>query len=215
MKVYFISGLAADNRVFKFIKLPAGFEAVYLDWIKPVDGENLREYAIRLGSKIDISEPFYLVGLSMGGMMASEICCQLSPVKTILISSVPLREEFPPYTKAVKYLKLHKIIPARVFKSASIMKRIFTKETPEVKKILKEVIRASDENFIRWSLDAIVNWDNKEKNEKIVQIHGSRDELLPLKYTKPDYVIKNGTHLMVLSKANEISDILKKILVEQ
>ncbi|RYD69520.1 MAG: hypothetical protein EOP53_27030, partial [Sphingobacteriales bacterium] len=65
MKVYFISGLAADCRVFKRIQLPAGFESVYLDWIPPLPNESLQSYAMRMAESIDTNEPFALVGLSM------------------------------------------------------------------------------------------------------------------------------------------------------
>ena len=53
MKVYFISGLAADKRIFKNLRLPEGFEPVYLDWISPLKDESLRDYALRLAKKID------------------------------------------------------------------------------------------------------------------------------------------------------------------
>ena len=43
MKVYFVSGLAADKRVFKHIILPVGFETVYLDWITPLKNESLKK----------------------------------------------------------------------------------------------------------------------------------------------------------------------------
>ncbi|MBC7849623.1 MAG: hypothetical protein H7Y31_07800, partial [Chitinophagaceae bacterium] len=55
MKVYFISGLAADRRVFKNIVLPDEHEIVHLDWITPLKGESLREYSQRLSSPIDSS----------------------------------------------------------------------------------------------------------------------------------------------------------------
>ena len=39
MKVYFVSGLAADSRVFKHIRVPAGFEMVHLEWLPPLANE--------------------------------------------------------------------------------------------------------------------------------------------------------------------------------
>jgi hypothetical protein len=52
MKVYFISGLAADSRVFKYIQLSEEHEIVHLDWIQPVADETLSEYAIRWQKKL-------------------------------------------------------------------------------------------------------------------------------------------------------------------
>ena len=58
MKVYCISGIAADGRLFRRMQLPPGFEAVYLDWIKPLKNEALRDYALRMGEKIETGKPF-------------------------------------------------------------------------------------------------------------------------------------------------------------
>ena len=60
MKVYFISGLAADSRVFKHIRLPEKYQPVYLDWIKANKNESLESYALRLAKKIDMNEKFIL-----------------------------------------------------------------------------------------------------------------------------------------------------------
>ena len=46
MKIYFISGLAADRRIFKNLRLPDGFEPVYLDWISPLKDESLHADAV-------------------------------------------------------------------------------------------------------------------------------------------------------------------------
>src|SRR6266487_4519719 len=97
MKVYFISGLAADKRVFKHIQLPPGFEAVHLDWISPQKDESLANYALRLADNINRNEPFALVGLSFGGMLATEIAKRYHPAATILISSVPVSTQLPGY----------------------------------------------------------------------------------------------------------------------
>lgn len=53
MKVYFISGLAADSRVFKHVVLPPGYEPIYIDWINPLTAESLQDYALRLAEKIN------------------------------------------------------------------------------------------------------------------------------------------------------------------
>ncbi len=74
MKVYFISGLAADKRVFKYISLPTGCEAVHLDWITPQKDDTLPSYALRLASAINRDEPFALVGLSFGGNAGNGDC---------------------------------------------------------------------------------------------------------------------------------------------
>ena len=212
MKVYFISGLAADRRVFKNIRIPDGFEAVYLDWISPLKDESLRDYSLRLAEKIDTSEKFVLVGLSMGGMVAVEIANRISPLLTIIIASVPVSGQLPFYFRFAAKLYLHRLVSIRLLKVAAIAKRLFTTETKEDKELLKTVIRESNPAFIRWSLTAVLKWENEVIPEKLVHIHGSRDEILLVKYTRPTHIIPKAGHLMVMNRADEITKILREEL---
>lgn len=213
MKVYFISGLAADKRVFRHIILPGGFEAVYLDWILPEKDECLESYALRLAEKIDTKEKFSLVGLSMGGMIATEISKKLDPVKTILVSSVPSYKHFPVHFKVAYFLRLHKMMPAPVLKSAAVVKRFFSAEDPQDKIILKQVIKESNARFIRWALDAILKWKNEDIPGRFYHIHGTHDRVLPIRHTKPTHTIEKGAHLMIMSRANDLNKILGEILL--
>ena len=214
MKVYFISGLAADRRVFKNLRLPEGFDPVYLDWIPPQKNESLHDYALRLAEKIDTSEKFVLVGLSMGGMVAVEIANRLHPVLTIIIASIPVSRQLPYYFRIGASLYLHKMIPIGLVKNAAIAKRLFTTETKEDKELLKAIIRESDPEFIRWSLTAVLHWQNEVVPEKLIHIHGSRDEILRMKFTKPTHIILKAGHLMVMNRAEEINRILGEVLEE-
>lgn len=215
MIAYFISGLAADCRVFKNIRLPEGYEPVYIDWITPIKNESLTSYAGRLAEKIDPSRQFILIGLSMGGMIATEIAKLYPPFKTIIISSIADSSQFPPHFRFAGRLGLHTIIPARLFKSASIIKRYFEPDSPEDKKILKQIIRDSDPAFIKWAIGAIIAWRNNEIPESLLQIHGTADRLLPVKYTKPTHLIVKGSHLMIMNKAGELNKILGEALGSQ
>lgn len=85
MKIYAISGLGADERAFQFLEFP--YEVVHVKWITPEGDESMSSYAKRLCAQVDTSEPFALVGLSFGGMLATEMCKFIKPVHTILLSS--------------------------------------------------------------------------------------------------------------------------------
>lgn len=211
MKVYCISGLGADRRMFQKLRLPAPHEMVYLDWIPPVDGESLSQYARRLAASIDTSSEFSVLGLSMGGMIASEISCFLNPAHCILISSVPAPCFLPPYFRWAGKWHLQRAVPMRFFKSASLVKRFFTAETPEEKKMLREVIREADADFVRWSINAILSWNFDGPCRPVIHIHGSRDELLPIRYLKPTYRIKGGGHMMIISRAQVINELLATV----
>jgi pimeloyl-ACP methyl ester carboxylesterase len=212
MKVYFVSGLAADGRVFKNIQLPAHCEPVYLEWIDPLKKESLKSYALRLAESINANEPFALIGLSMGGMISAEIAGRYKPVITILISSVPSSKQLPFYFKAAGKLRLHKMVPVSLVKSAAKYKRLFTSESEEDKEILRGIIQDSDTKFINWAMGAILKWRSESVLTSYIHIHGTKDEVLPMRFTKPTHIISKGGHLMVMNRAAEINAILNEVL---
>ena len=211
MKVYFISGLGADRRVFKYIRLPENCEPVYLDWIKPLPQESLPEYARRMASLINQQEPYSLIGLSLGGMIAAEISKELQPRKTVLISTAPSSDQIPFYFKWVYTVRAHKLVPVSVLKSGSIVKRFFTAESDSDKALIKKIIWESDPSFIHWAVDAILRWKTNSLPANYVHIHGTRDELLPFRFVRPSHVIRKAGHMMVMTHAKEINQILEEI----
>jgi pimeloyl-ACP methyl ester carboxylesterase len=212
LKAYFISGMAADERVFKYVRLPEGYEIVHLTWITPQKDESLPSYALRMAERIDTSQPFILVGLSFGGMLVTEIAKRFPPVKTILIASIPLSTHLPGYFRVAAILRLHKVIPIGLVKTAARLKRFITNEKSEDKKLLWEIIRSSDPAFIRWSMEAILKWKNEEMPQLVLHIHGTRDEILPARYTKPTHIIPKAGHLMVMTRPDEVNTILYNAL---
>ena len=200
MKVYFISGLGADERVFYKILLPPAYEICHLKWKQPAAKETIEEYAIRMAEEINTNEPFSLVGLSMGGMIASEIAEKLHPAKTILISSYPSSLMFPALFSWAKQTKAYRFVPPAIFKRASIAKRFFTAEEAADKALIKQQIMDCDMDFLKWSIPAILNWKREQVPDNIFCIHGSRDEVLPMnRRVKNLFTVNKAGHMMVLT----------------
>lgn len=59
MKIYTISGLGADQRVFQELKLD--YELVPLNWISPIRNESIQSYASRLAENIDVTEEYMVL----------------------------------------------------------------------------------------------------------------------------------------------------------
>lgn len=212
MKAYFISGLGADRRVFHKIQLPRGYEAVHLDWLDPLPNEKFADYAKRFSKLIKPAEDFILIGLSFGGMLVSELGKTLSPKRIIIISSVSCYNELPWYFKLAGKLNLQKIISPSIYKQATILNRFMGTGDKEMKNIVYDYVRNIDPNFIRWSLNEILHWDQSDRPSGLIHIHGSNDHLLPCKYTRADYIVQKGGHLMVMNKAKDVNKILGEIL---
>jgi pimeloyl-ACP methyl ester carboxylesterase len=214
-KVYFISGLGADRTVFKNLDL-SFCEPVFLDWITPFKKESLQHYALRLAEAI--KEPdATIVGLSMGGMMASEIIKAHPSMRAVIISSNRCAKEFPKYTRF-----LTTYLPAYQLNTKGIMRVIFPitswflgAENEADRKHLWGAIDRINLPFLKWCIWAIANWRLPEPQPNIIHIHGMADRVLPYRYVKPDYTIKGGGHLMIMNRAAEISELLKKLCEDQ
>ncbi len=212
MNAYLISGLGADSRAFLHLELPPGYKKIPLDWIPPHQHESLSSYALRLAARIDQTKPFVLIGLSMGGMMATEISRSLHPERTILISSMPSYRFLPGYFRLAGRLKLHSVAPISVLKAGSYLKRFFTRESPADKKLIWQVIRESDPAFIRWGMAAVLGWKGESGSGDYIHIHGTGDWLLPVGKSKPTHLIKDGGHMMIFDRCGEINRILAEQL---
>ena len=212
MNIYFIPGLGADKKIFRSIRIPEGCKAFHVEWIEPLKDESLQSYSYRLSEQIDTTKPFIVVGLSFGGMLAAEIVNKYPAGKMIILSSVACSHHLPFYYRVAGKIYMHKLIPISLMKSASLMKRLFTAETAEQKAYLRMAIREVDTSFIRWALDAIVKWKGKVTDTEYVHIHGTKDAILPMRYTKPTHIIKGGGHLMILTRNEEINDIITQFV---
>jgi pimeloyl-ACP methyl ester carboxylesterase len=208
MNIYFIPGLGADKKIFKGIKVSEGCKAFYIEWIKPLKNETLESYSYRLAEQINTTQPFIIVGLSFGGMLAAEIIKRFPAGRMIILSSVASSGHLPFYYRIAGKMRMHKLIPVSLMKSAALMKRLFTAETAEQKAYLKMAIREVDTSFIRWALDAIIKWKGSAVDSSYLHIHGSKDAILPIRFTRPTHIVKGGGHLMILTRNNEISEII-------
>jgi len=104
-KVYFISGLGADKRVFSFLDL-SFCVPVFIEWITPLKKESLESYALRLSKNIPEINPT-IVGISFGGMLATEIAKANPDIKAIIISSNKTSAELPNLFRIGKYLPVY------------------------------------------------------------------------------------------------------------
>ena len=213
MNAYFISGLGADHRAFKKIKLPDRYKMKYIQWIAPLENESFINYCIRLSKQIDTHEPFILVGLSFGGIVATELTKLFHPVKSIIISSIPVSTQLPWYYKAIGLLNIDKLIPAAFLKlKTPLTFHLFGIQTKEEIELMTQILKDTDKRYLKWAIRAILSWRNKEKPVNVFHIHGTDDKILPIRYTQPDVSVKEGRHLMVLSRADAINEILGREL---
>jgi len=211
-KVYFISGLGADKRTFSLLDL-SFCNPVFIDWIQPLPDESLAAYALRLRKQISGEHPI-IIGVSFGGMLVTEMAKADPGIKAIIISSNKTANEFPSLYRAGKYLPVYKWVPQTLLKKAALFRSLFFGPKGEKQKeLFKQILNDSDTRFTRWAIHSILYWKNNVVPQNIIHIHGRSDKLLPCRRVKADYVVEKGTHLMIMNQPEEISNLIKKLIV--
>lgn len=209
--VYFISGLGADERAFKFLDL-SFCNPVFVKWIPPLPGERISAYAARMRQQISDDAPV-IVGLSFGGMVGVEIAKQIPVKQLILLSSAKNYSEIPFYLRCLRYLPLHKIVTASFLRSANqLAYRLMNISNRKDKVIFKQMMKGADDRFILWAIHEIIHWNNQVAVPGIVHIHGTADILLPHRFIKADHTIPGGEHLMLMMQPAEVSALLRQVI---
>lgn len=199
--------MGADKRMFQNFSFE-GFNVVHIDWISPFENESLQSYAFRISENMK-DENAILIGLSFGGILAVEISKIKKFKKIFLLSSAKAKTEIPFYYRVLGKLNLLKIIPISFLKNVNFLTYlVFGAKTDFEKNLLKDIIKNTDINFLKWSLNQIVNWKNIDFSEKIIHVHGNKDFILPHHFVKYDYLIEGGTHFMTLNQSKKIEEII-------
>lgn len=211
MKLYVVSGLGADFKVLEKITFPQNLEVVFLDWIMPEKNEDFHHYVKRMADRIDDSEPFSLLGYSFGGIIVQEIDKIKAAEKVVIMGSIKSHKEKSRFIKLGEVTKIPRFLPQQLFNinSATVYSSARGIVDPKNPKLL-EYFTVRDTYYLKWSIEKVSAW-KFEENPKVIQILGSKDIVFPLKYSKPDYVVQNGTHLFPATKPKEVSKILSEI----
>jgi pimeloyl-ACP methyl ester carboxylesterase len=208
MKIYAISGLGADKRVFDFLSLD--YEIIPVDWIKPYKNEPIEKYSKRLSKAICTKDEYVILGVSFGGLIATEISKSLNPKLTILVSSAENYKELPEIYRIIGKIRLAKVIPSRFFIPPKIIAHFlfgaFNKE------LLNNILEDTDPYFTKWAINEILKWKNTQNLVNVLKISGSKDKILPPKKSLGKVLIQNGEHFMIVDKAKEISALINKKL---
>lgn len=209
--IYAIPGLGTTKELFKNISI-LNYEIKVLDWPEPKKDYTLKDYSKQFLKQMDSSKPITLMGVSLGGMLCSELAEETQTNKIILISSCKDTSEFPFLLKALKFFPVHKLLPDKLVRFLAGTKRRFLGFEKSFDRIFFEMIQQMPKNYFRYCINYIINWDKIESQKEFIRIHGTADKLLPNEKGKNFHFIKGGSHVMILTKAKEINAILNKEL---
>ena len=210
--VYLFPGQGSDERLFVKIELGSGYKIFYIKYPVPYKGATMKDYAIEISKQIDTSQQYIMIGVSLGGMICSELSDILNPEKIIIISSAKCRKELPFRYRFQKAIPLNKIIPGFLVKiGAQILQPIVEPDRNKNKSIFKSMLKSKSSKYYKRTVDLIVNWNRDSCNFNIIHIHGTKDHTIPIRNVKFDYKIDKGSHMMTLTRGDEINNLIHSI----
>jgi pimeloyl-ACP methyl ester carboxylesterase len=192
--------------MFQKLVLPASWEIVHLDWIEPRKAEKLEDYVRRFSERLDTSQRFCIVGLSFGGIVATELTEILRPQKTIIISSISSLHELPDNYRRLAQLKLDRFIPAFLLnKVYPFTYWYFGVRARADKSLLRQIIQDTPAHFLKWAIHEILFWKRTVRPADIFHIHGVDDRIFPVEKLNADLLIEGGGHLVVYTRPEPVS----------
>jgi hypothetical protein len=212
-KLFLIAGLGADERLFKNLDL-SGFNVVPVAWLEPEKQDSLTTYATKLINQFGIAAEDSVIGVSLGGMLTVEVAKQVELKHAIIISSIKSKTEAPWYFGFFRMVPVYKLISGGfVQKMGPIIRPLFgafagNKEAP----LFHSMLKNSNPKFLTWAMGAALHWNGEPAPRKIHHLIGDVDLIFHHTKIKDAVVIPKGDHMMVFTKAKQISPLIRNIL---
>lgn len=211
-RIYCIPGLGTDRRIFdKLAPLLSIQDIHFLEHLPPLHlKETLVEYARRLSRTIE-NHPIdsVVIGMSLGGMIAVELSKLLPFRKVFLISTIKHHTEHPWYFSALQKLPIQNLASHRLIRAFTRPVTWLLRVTDRTGRThLQNMVNDRDDDHFKWGHNAAIHWRNTDFPEDCIHIHGSKDELFPMRSTRPHHTIKHGNHYMIMDRADEIASII-------
>ena len=211
--IYFMPGLGVGPDIFKKLQLSNDYELHYLEWKKPLSkDETLANYTMRMVDDINHEKPV-LIGVSFGGIIVQEMSKYIDVKKTIIISSVKSKNEFPRRFKFAIASNIYKLFPTTIITNFEKYSKFFVgKYLKKKAENYKRYLTVRDKTYIEWSIHTVLNWQQETSSKNILHIHGTKDNVFPIKYIHNCEQIIDGDHAMIMTKAKRISEIINTYL---
>lgn len=213
LHVYFMPGMAANPSIFEYIKLPKEqFEMHLLSWEIPLENEPFHDYAARMLHFVK-HENFALVGVSFGGVLVQEMAKIKMPKKLIIISSIKTSKELPPHMKFASKTGAYKVLPLGLLNYMHHIEKLpvgnFIKKRIQ---LYQQYLSVNEKRYLEWAIENMVCWHQEEPIQELIHIHGTADQVFPVKLIKDFIPLKDGTHIMILNKYRWFNQHLPNLL---
>ena len=148
-------------------------------------------------------------------MVALEMAQYLHPRAVILMASCRTGQAIAPHLRY--FVKFASVLPEREFVPGQGITPLLAQKyglmTPEQQAWFEAILSDATPAYVRWGIEAITNWDGPARLDvPVYHIHGSDDELIPVKSVHPDRVISGGGHLLNVTHADEVNAFIAELL---
>jgi pimeloyl-ACP methyl ester carboxylesterase len=206
-RILLLTGMTPDDRIYDRL-LPRLANASIVPWIAPQPNEALSPYCDRLAATIDRDAPIIICGVSFGGIVARELAPKIKAMCCVIISSVRDPQELPPWFRCFRPFAGRYV--STVLNCAGTFATLFpppvrTRATSRATKLA-----GNSGSWHRWATSSVLSWSPQAQGSEVktVHIHGDRDTTFPIRYTRPDVVIRGGGHVLPLTHDREVARIL-------
>lgn len=213
-------GIGADHRLFAEM-LPLIPGASIATWPRPNRNEKLGEMAARWAESLPAG-PRVVIGFSFGGMVAMEAAARSSrfaaeTVGIVLVSSCRSREaittDFKGRARGLAFIP----DPALRLGLTKFSQGFSPQDdlTADQRGYLQDMAKETDLGFFRWAVGACAQWDFAGPEAAglsvpVIQIHGSRDTVIPPVPGHADETWNAG-HLLTYTHPRELLAVARRM----
>lgn len=168
----------------------------YIDWPMYNNERTISEISRRIIMEHSIKENDIVGGSSLGGIVAAEMCRQVSMRKLILIGSTLTSDNINPILRRISILS--SITPVSLFQTLA-----GTISTIAESRVLKMFCN-SDPLFIKSMCRAVFEWEGNERPDcAVAHIHGEKDKIIFPPASGAD-IIPGAGHLIAMTHASTV-----------
>jgi pimeloyl-ACP methyl ester carboxylesterase len=202
MTLFAFSGLGAYNGVFNNLNINA--EIVPIPYAQPHENEPIEVYTRRLLQNFRPSGEFGFIGISFGGVVATEAAKLFGGKALILVSSIRTKNDIPTRYRLVAKTGILDKLPGDSSALPDSLAGFVLGE--KQKNMLGYVLDKMSGSFTRWAIKQMLLWNGQDKLHNTLMLSGSNDNILPPSSKENDQiVIEGGGHFMVYDRGQEIS----------
>jgi len=135
------------------------------------------------------------------------------PENVILISSASCRNELPLRYRFQRFIPIYELIPSWLLRQgALILQPIVEPDRKMHESTFISMLKDKDKRFLKRTIRMIIRWEKEDCDGAIYNLHGDNDHTLPIKNISADEVIQDGSHMMMLTRASDLSPLIENFL---